>query len=185
MNDYFRELHEGLHHGTFRGIGYLNSLISGPGVEDRLDPDVLMEPAQYTAYWPGGNLDGQQYASIDVRDASDEEAVEIRSFLRTLILAGSIGEAALSRWLANVDSFPPEVQQTRKDAGPLLTATVQTLCQFTNAPYAVLVTGKVSESSVIPVGSTLGVLHYPGLISPKSALASLRSALKRAMADDN
>lgn len=167
--------------GQYRGIQYLNSIVSGPGVNDEYDPDFELRPRLAAGYWPGGFLDteGVYAATLLGGPAPDELALgRDRLFLRRLILESSIGAAALERYRRTEESMPVLQRTFVQGLGGFAVPAAMDVCKLMDAPFCYLVAGPVTKSEVIPFGQRVATLYYPAGVSPRPALANLRRVVR-------
>ncbi len=175
----------------FHDISYSNIQISGPGVNDTYDRNILIEPAHIASLWPGtvkamgeyrkyfsGILDGYESDDPVIQHA---EATKHQKLMRDLILGGYIGEAALNRYDQNV---PEEITDFLNKAGPLATTISTQMCVSHEAPSSVAIVSTVVLSEVITPGEKVAHLYYPSSVHPKRSLTQLRGALKRMIKED-
>ena len=165
------------------GIPYANSVVSGPGVNDTFDPEVVFEPRIAAGYWPGDGLEGHSYAATALAELPGINPDDERIALRRLILGAYIGEAALARYQYFV-STNPLVEKLKETTGGLLVPTMLDLCATKNIPFAFLVSGPTGESTKRPAGDKTACIFYPLGISPKTALANLRQSVLRAQQNE-
>jgi len=161
------------------GIRYDNSLVSGPGVDDTYDPDMLFKPILATGYWPDGGFGGRSYAATQIGEpvGSTFDANEERLFLRRLITGSSVGAAALERYVQYARS-KPELQLIKQMFGDLVVPEVVEVCRVRQSPFSYMIVGPVLRSETIPVGNRVAFLYYPSGVSPKTSLAHLRRAVR-------
>lgn len=183
-NEHLRNFTDRLFRGeAIGGIRYANSVVSGPGVNDTFDPEVVFEPRIAAGYWPGDGLEGHSYAATALAELPGINPDDERIALRKLILGAYIGEAALARYQYFV-STNPLIEKLKQTTGGLLVPTMLELCSTQRIPFTFMVSASVVKSEVIPIGDTAAHIYYPVGISPKTALANIRQSVLQAQQNE-
>ncbi len=174
-------------HYAIRGNPYNNILLSTehPDFTDVHDPDIRVVQESSTLYWPGGDpINGAYFETVTVRDPqheqSDAELAHEAMTIRTALLTASIGEAALRR----VPQETEDAWQAFKDRHPVPILYAREDCSFWQLPLAVCQTGSVAQSALAPEGARIMHLWYPGYVSPKPVLATLRKVVRDLIKDE-
>lgn len=168
-----------------RGVTYFNTQIAGPGVTDMYDHEPDTQPLMSAGYWPGGAVNDKLYiVTFFERDGDppmDENGERI--LLRELIMGASIPKDAQERYDRHVRTNPI-VGRVTEALGTLLVPSVIQDCINRGIPLAYLVVQKVAASTIIEPGLRIASLSYPFSIPPKTALANLKSALRRTIQEE-
>jgi hypothetical protein len=177
-------LQQALYQGQpFRGVRYFNTMVSGPGLNDNLDPDLVYEPSIAAGYWPGAGFEGNSYAAVRLTESKGLTATDELVKVRQIILGAHIGESALDRYEIFLKSNP-SIADLAKNAGSLLIPSLIDMCALKNNPFVFLVTGAVVQSNVMPIGDNIASIYYPLGMRPKSALTNLRQAVLRTQREE-
>lgn len=174
----------GVAYGSFRGVGYVNSLLTAPGITDVLDPRVVAKASTLAGYWPGGmpnspsgNGRDYNYAAfiLDGKPRSDKEIVTEQTSMREIILGASIGESAMTRYQ---ESVPHEDSRQLDSQGEGAVIATRYVCAAKRVPAALALALTVHDSETLEPGDRLVTLYHPVTIRPTDALTELQSAIK-------
>lgn len=192
LEDHMKDLAARLFRGErLSNIRYFNTSVTGPGVEDTYDPDIVFQPNIAAGFWPGGILGDPYngyYAAVLLGTRSTDKLAEAneRQFLRRFILESKIGAAALERYRRAAEAAPDrEVRDLLLNLGSAAVPVVMEICAASETPFSYLVAGTVRRSQVIPVGHRVAALYYPAGVPPGSALANLRREVRRVESDES
>jgi hypothetical protein len=172
---------------SYRGIFYNNSLLTGPGITDTYDPNMIAEIYHVGALWPGGVYFGNQnreFISTMFDDGSELTDAQVSSemlFTRDLILGSSISDETMARYEKSVSRTDLNLI---KSLGYNATVYTREQCIVRGAPSVVLFISRVLESEIIQPGEKLASVQYPSSMMPKPALVQLKGAIKRVIKDE-
>ncbi len=166
---------------SVNGVNYNNLFITGVGIEDVYDPDAKISPILVAGYWPGGiDAAGHQYLMHGVGNYAKRDMHDERIFMRTLLRGAVLNPSAVDR---HRQRMSPE-ERTIEQAGELGTIAVKAFCTQRQAPLSYVMVSTVVQSDKIESGKKVGILYYPGGLTPEASLEELREQVGRVITEE-